>query len=67
VAAKTVVFPVGYRNRFRHPNEAVWQRYEETGAQLLRTDREGAVTVEFAALRRLTFERAARRRYWHGQ
>lgn len=67
VAAKTVVFPVGYRNRFRHPNEAVWRRYEETGAQLLRTDREGAVTVEFAALRRLTFERAARRRYWHGQ
>jgi competence protein ComEC len=67
VGAKTVVFPVGYRNRFRHPNEAVWRRYEETGAQLLRTDRDGAVTVEFAVPRRLTFERAARRRYWHGQ
>ncbi|GIK24427.1 MAG: DNA internalization-related competence protein ComEC/Rec2 [Betaproteobacteria bacterium] len=65
--AKTVVFPVGYRNRFRHPNEAVWQRYEATGAQLLRTDRDGAVTIEFAVPRRLTFERAARRRYWHGQ
>ncbi len=65
--AKTVVFPVGYRNRFRHPNEAVWRRYEETGAQLLRTDRDGAVTVEFAVPRRLTFERAARRRYWHGR
>ncbi|PWB44700.1 MAG: DNA internalization-related competence protein ComEC/Rec2 [Rhodocyclales bacterium] len=67
VGAETVVFPVGYRNRFRHPNEAVWRRYEETGAQLLRTDRDGAVTVEFAVPRRLTFERAARRRYWHGR
>lgn len=67
VGAETVVFPVGYRNRFRHPNEAVWQRYEETGAQLLRTDRDGAVTIGFAVPRRLTFERAARRRYWHGQ
>lgn len=67
VGARTVIFPVGYRNRFRHPNEAVWRRHEETGAQLLRTDRDGAVTVEFAAPQRLTLEREARRRYWHGR
>jgi competence protein ComEC len=68
VGARTVIFPVGYRNRFRHPNEAVWRRYEETGAQLLRTDRDGAVTLRFAAVSPgLTFERAARRRYWHGE
>jgi competence protein ComEC len=66
--AKTVIFPVGYRNRFRHPNEAVWRRHEETGARLLRTDRDGAVTLRFAAVpQRLTFERAERKRYWHGQ
>jgi len=68
VGPKTVIFPVGYRNRFRHPNEAVWRRYEESGARLLRTDRDGAVTVRFAAESPgLTFERAARRRYWHGE
>jgi competence protein ComEC len=67
VAAKTVIFPVGYRNRFRHPNAEVLRRYEATGARLARTDRDGAVTVDFAVSRRLTFEREARRRYWHGQ
>jgi competence protein ComEC len=65
--AQTVVFPVGYRNRFRHPNAEVLRRYEATGARLARTDRDGAVTVDFAVSRRLTFEREARRRYWHGQ
>ncbi|MEZ5614510.1 MAG: DNA internalization-related competence protein ComEC/Rec2 [Rhodocyclaceae bacterium] len=74
VDAATVIFPVGYRNRFRHPNDAVWRRHAESGAQLLRTDRDGAVTVDFAAPPkgtsfgappRLTVERAARRRYWH--
>ncbi|MCC6879058.1 MAG: DNA internalization-related competence protein ComEC/Rec2 [Rhodocyclaceae bacterium] len=65
--AQTAIFPVGYRNRFRHPHEAVWRRHDETGAQLLRTDRDGAVTVDFAVPRRLTFQRGERRRYWHGQ
>ena len=68
VGAKTVIFPVGYRNRFRHPNAEVERRYEESGAQLLRTDRDGAVTVDIGAVsQRLTFEREARRRYWHGR
>lgn len=67
VGAKTVIFPVGYRNRFRHPNAEVLRRYEAAGAQLLRTDRDGAVTVRFGVSRGLTLEREARRRYWHGQ
>ena len=68
VGAKTVIFPVGYRNRFRHPNAEVERRYEASGAQLLRTDRDGAVTVDIGAVsQRLTFEREARRRYWHGR
>jgi competence protein ComEC len=67
VGADTVIFPVGYRNRFRHPNAEVLRRHEATGARLARTDRDGAVTVEFAVPRRQTFEREARRRYWHGQ
>ncbi|MDR2240871.1 MAG: DNA internalization-related competence protein ComEC/Rec2 [Zoogloeaceae bacterium] len=67
VGARTAIFSIGYRNRFRHPHETVWRRYEASGAQLLRTDRDGAVTIEFAAPWRITTERAARRRYWHGR
>ena len=67
VGAGTVIFPVGYRNRFRHPNAAVLQRYEATGARLLRSDRDGAVTLRFGVLRGLTLEREERRRYWHGR
>lgn len=67
VGADTVIFPVGYRNRFRHPNAEVWRRYEATGARLLRTDRDGAVTAELAASAGLTLQRETRRRYWHGQ
>ncbi len=67
VGAKTVIFPVGYRNRFRHPHEKVWQRYEETGAQLLRTDRDGAIGIDLAVSPGLTLQREADRRYWHGQ
>ncbi len=68
VGAGTVILPVGYRNRFRHPNADVLGRYEAMGAEVRRTDRDGAVTVNFDGVsRRLTFEREARRRYWHGQ
>ena len=68
VGAGTVIFPVGYRSRFRHPNAEVLQRHEATGAELLRTDRDGAVTLDLGGVsRRLTLEREARRRYWHGQ
>ena len=67
VGARTAIFPVGYRNRFRHPHETVWRRYEESGMRLARTDRDGAVTVDFAVPWRLTFERVMRRRYWHGR
>ncbi len=67
VGARAVVFPVGYRNRFRHPNAAVWRRHEASGARLLRTDRDGAVTVDFGERMEITLQREARRRYWHGR
>jgi competence protein ComEC len=40
---------VGYRNRFRHPNEGVVARYGERGVALRRTDREGALHVVLPA------------------
>lgn len=68
VAANTVIFPVGYRNRFRHPNAQVFERYRASGASLLRTDLDGALTVELTqAGVQLRSERAERPRYWHGR
>jgi competence protein ComEC len=65
VGARYAVFPVGYRNRFGHPKDEVVERYRASGATLLRTDREGAVSVSFAGEGiGVREERAVRRRYW---
>ena len=38
VAPKYVLFPAGYKNRFRFPNKKVVARYEKIGAEMLNTD-----------------------------
>ncbi|MDO8813522.1 MAG: DNA internalization-related competence protein ComEC/Rec2, partial [Gallionella sp.] len=43
------VFTAGYRNRFGHPKEEVLQRYADSGAELLRSDEDGAILVEMDA------------------
>jgi len=66
VGARTAVIPVGYRNRFGHPNAEVMERYAASKARLFRTDRDGAVTVRlFPAGIAVQGERRARPRYWH--
>ncbi|MBI3095210.1 MAG: DNA internalization-related competence protein ComEC/Rec2 [Rhodocyclales bacterium] len=68
VAARDVVFPVGYRNRFGHPKEDVVARYLQSGARLHRTDADGAVRVSLeAAGIGFRHERAERKRYWHAR
>jgi competence protein ComEC len=68
VAARDVIFPVGYRNRFGHPKEDVVARYVEAGARLHRTDADGAVRVGLgAAGTNFRHEREERRRYWHAR
>ncbi|HEY4696707.1 MAG TPA: DNA internalization-related competence protein ComEC/Rec2 [Gallionella sp.] len=59
------VFTVGYRNRFGHPKQEVVQRYAGSGAQLLRSDEDGAIMVEMNA-QGLQVEsyRKSHRRYW---
>lgn len=68
VGARTVIIPVGYRSRFRHPHAQVVARYADSGAALLRTDRDGAVSIfiapEGATTRR---EREQVRHYWNGR
>ena len=63
-----VIFPVGYLNRFRHPNAQVWARWAATGAGMWRTDAAGAVSVHLAhGGPRFETARAAAPRYWHGR
>ncbi|MDO8263133.1 MAG: DNA internalization-related competence protein ComEC/Rec2 [Gallionella sp.] len=59
------VFTAGYRNRFGHPKEEVLQRYAGSGAELLRSDEDGAILVEMNA-QGLQVERYRKthRRYW---
>jgi competence protein ComEC len=39
------IVSAGRRNAFGHPHPEVVDRYEKQGALVLRTDRDGAVTV----------------------
>ncbi|MBI5430729.1 MAG: DNA internalization-related competence protein ComEC/Rec2 [Nitrosomonadales bacterium] len=59
------VFTVGYRNRFGHPKREVVQRYADSGAELLRSDEDGAILVEMNG-QGLNVERYRKihRRYW---
>ncbi|MDD5384129.1 MAG: DNA internalization-related competence protein ComEC/Rec2 [Gallionella sp.] len=59
------VFTAGYRNRFGHPREEVLQRYADSGAELLRSDEDGAILVEMNA-QGLQVERYRKthRHYW---
>ena len=46
LAPRVAVVSVGRGNRFGHPAAAVLERYREAGAEIFRTDRDGAVTVD---------------------
>jgi competence protein ComEC len=65
VSPKYAVFTEGYRNRFGHPKPAVVQRYVDHGAEILRSDTDGAVIVEMNG-HDLSLERyrSTHRRYW---
>jgi competence protein ComEC len=59
------VFTVGYRNRFGHPKQKIVQRYAESGAQLLRSDEDGAILVGMNANDlQVELYRKTHRHYW---
>jgi len=65
VDPKTTIFTVGYRNRFGHPKAEVLQRYNEIHSQLYRSDREGAILMDFGAPGiSVTPWRMLHRQYW---
>jgi competence protein ComEC len=66
VDPKTVIFPLGYRNRFNHPHAEVMQRYRDLGSRIYRTDRDGALMLSVDVAGEITVVpyRAVYRRYW---
>jgi competence protein ComEC len=46
LAPRIAVFSVGRSNTFGHPAPAVIDRYHRIGAEIFRTDRDGAITVD---------------------
>jgi len=46
LAPRVAIVSVGRGNRFGHPASLVLQRYAEIGAEVFRTDQDGAVTLE---------------------
>ena len=60
------VVSAGYRNRFRHPRAEVVERWQQAGAQVLRTDEEGALQVQFSpGGLHWQRQRGVQRRYWY--
>ena len=59
------IVPAGYRNRFGHPAREVLERYARAGVTVLRTDRDGAVSVVLNGhAPRVSTERSRAPRYW---
>jgi competence protein ComEC len=60
-----VIVQAGYLNRFRHPANVVVTRWRRVGAQVARTDRDGAITVMSSGAGLIAVgERSMGRRYW---
>jgi len=54
VAPALAVISLGWRNQFHFPAPEVVARYAARGTRVLRTDRDGAVTVVISPAGRLT-------------
>lgn len=69
VAPRWVLFPTGYRNRYRFPVQSVVTRYRQAQAAMYDTSRSGAITVRSDPLRGVVIEeyRKNHRRYWHSE
>ncbi len=67
VSPKHVIFSAGYRNRYRHPAARIVARYESYGAQIWRTDTDGAVafTWQHDQTMHVTHARELEKRPWH--
>lgn len=67
VKPRIALFQVGHRNRYRHPKEAVVERYRQMGVAQLRTDVAGAVTLKLGERVEVSTYRSEHQRYWYGR
>jgi len=61
------IFSVGYKNRFKFPNNKVMATYVAQGGTLLQTDKSGALSITLNSKTGLVIEkyREKARKYWH--
>ncbi|MFV9614860.1 MAG: DNA internalization-related competence protein ComEC/Rec2 [Gammaproteobacteria bacterium] len=61
------IFSVGYKNKFKFPNDKVMARYERMEGTLLQTDKSGALSITLNNKTALVSEkyREKVRKYWH--
>jgi competence protein ComEC len=66
VSAKHSIFTVGYLNRFKHPKPLIEKRFEESGANIYRSDYHGALLLDFTRSKPIKIEtwRQNQPRYW---
>ncbi len=68
VQPEIAIFQMGYRNRYHHPKQEVFERYGRLGIQRLRNDESGAITLQFGADKLTSLEyRIEHARYWYGR
>jgi competence protein ComEC len=67
VKPEIALFQVGYRNRYRHPKQEVFDRYGNLGIKRLRSDDSGAVELRFGARLDVGEYRTEHARYWYGR
>ncbi len=67
VNPSVVIFTMGYLNRFNHPKQKIVERYEAINAQAYRSDRDGAVLLDYTKQKTISIKRwrAEQKRYWH--
>jgi competence protein ComEC len=65
VAPEMAVFQVGYRNRYRHPKQEIYERYGELGIKRFRNDESGAIFLKFGQDIKVSEYRKDHPRYWH--
>ena len=67
VKPSIALFQVGYRNRYHHPQAAVYARYGELGIERLRTDDGGALSLHVGSEVDASAYRNTHQRYWYGR
>lgn len=67
VAPDMALVSAGYRNRYGHPKPEILARYKDVGSQIWRTDKDGALLLNFSQ-GKVSIEgwRQLERRYWQG-